>query len=89
MWGSSGSDVFAVGEDGTILHYDGSGWSAMSSGTTNELYGVWGSSGSDVFAVGDGGTILHYDGMQLVGDRRLHQLRSTACGAPAGATSSR
>jgi hypothetical protein len=24
VWGSSGSDVFAVGDDGTILHYDGS-----------------------------------------------------------------
>ena len=62
MWGSSGSNVFAVGDSGTILHYDGSSWSAMSSGTTNYLYGVWGSSGSDVFAVGDAGTILHYDG---------------------------
>jgi hypothetical protein len=59
VWGSSGSDVFAVGEDGTILHYDGSSWSSMSSGTGEWLYGVWGSSGSDVFAVGDSGTILH------------------------------
>ena len=24
VWGSSGSDVFAVGNAGTILHYDGS-----------------------------------------------------------------
>ena len=60
VWGSSGSDVFAVGDLGTILHYDGSSWSAMSSGTTNDLWGVWGSSGSNVFAVGDFGTILHY-----------------------------
>ncbi len=69
VWGSSGSDVFAVGNSGTILHYDGSEWSAMTSGTTDTLLGVWGSSGSDVFAVGRGGsffspegTILHYDG---------------------------
>jgi hypothetical protein len=62
VWGSSGSDVFAVG--GTILHYDGTDWSPMSSGTTQSLsgVGVWGSSGSDVFAVG--GTILHYDGSE-------------------------
>jgi hypothetical protein len=64
IWGSSPSDVFAVGSGGTILHYDGSAWSAMSSGTTNELDGVWGSSSSDVFAVGNGGTILHYDGSE-------------------------
>jgi hypothetical protein len=24
VWGSSGRDVFAVGNEGTILHYDGS-----------------------------------------------------------------
>ena len=37
VWGSSGSDVFAVGEAGTILHYHGSAWSAMISGTTMPL----------------------------------------------------
>jgi hypothetical protein len=50
-----------VGRSGTILHYDGSAWSAMSSGTTNYLDDVWGSSSTDVFAVG-WDTILHYDG---------------------------
>lgn len=59
VWGSSGSDVFAVGRNGTILHYNGTSWSPMKSSTTQWLHGVWGSSGSDVFAVGSGGTILH------------------------------
>ncbi len=59
VWGSSGSDVFAVGMDGTILHYDGIGWSALSGGTTWHLNDVWGSGGGDVFAVGDAGTIVH------------------------------
>jgi hypothetical protein len=62
VWGSSGTDVFAVGGTGTILHYDGSTWSPMTSGTTNNLSSVWGSSGTDVFAVGNFGTILHYNG---------------------------
>jgi uncharacterized repeat protein (TIGR01451 family) len=60
VWGSGGSDVFAVGDVGTILHYDGAAWSAMSSGTSGGFRGVWGSSGGDVFAVGSNGTILHY-----------------------------
>jgi hypothetical protein len=50
VWGSSGSDVFAVGTGGTILHYDGADWSPMDSGTTHGLEGVWGSGGGDVFA---------------------------------------
>ena len=62
VWGSSSSNVFAVGDAGTILHYDGTSWSPMSSGTTGSLRDVWGASGSNVFVVGSGGTILHYNG---------------------------
>jgi len=62
VWGSSGRDVFAIGEEGVILHHDGQTWSAMSSGTTNTLNAIWGTLGGDVFAVGEEGTILHYDG---------------------------
>jgi len=32
VWGSSSSDVFAVGYYGTVLHYNGSAWSAMTAG---------------------------------------------------------
>ncbi len=59
---ASSSDVFAVGINGTIVHYNGSAWKSTDNVTTNYLYGVWGSSSSDVFAVGGSGTILHYDG---------------------------
>ena len=64
VWGSSASDVFAVGDNGTILHYNGNAWSPMSIPTSGSLCDVWGSSASDVFVVGGypGGIILHYDG---------------------------
>jgi len=62
IWGSSSTDVFAVGSSGTILHYDGTSWTSMSNATTERLWSVWGSSSTDVLAVGDSGTILHYDG---------------------------
>ena len=62
IWGSSATNIFAVGNAGAILRYTGYGWSSMTSGTTNNLYGVWGSSANDVFAVGDAGTIRHYNG---------------------------
>jgi len=65
VWGSSATDVFAVGVAGTVLHFDGSSWTPMSSGLSfnhSELRGVWGSSATDVFAVGEAGIILHYNG---------------------------
>jgi hypothetical protein len=63
VWGSAGNDVFAVGDAGTILHYDGTNWSRMESGTTNYLYSIWGNAADDVYAVGASGTILHYNGI--------------------------
>jgi len=51
VWGSSGSDVFAVGDGGTILHYNGSAWSTMNGGTAPSLSAAWGNSGSDGSAV--------------------------------------
>lgn len=62
LWGSGADDIWAVGDGGTILHYDGMVWSAVSSGTTESLYGVWGNGRYDLWAVGDSGTILHFDG---------------------------
>jgi hypothetical protein len=70
VWGTSASNVIAVGEYGTILYYDGvdnngdgSLWDPMMSGTNEWLSGVWGNSSSSIFAVGDRGTILFYDGI--------------------------
>ena len=62
IWGSSSTDVYAVGDGGTILHYDGNTWSNMPSGTSDTLSAVWGSSSSDVYTVGTNGIILHYSG---------------------------
>ena len=67
IWGSSASDIFTVGSDGAVAHYNGSGWSPMVSGVEEDLAAVWGSSGSDVYAVGDNATIIHYDGKSWSG----------------------
>ena len=50
VWGSSENNVFAVGEGGSILHYNGSTWLPMESGTTVCLYSVWGSSENNVLS---------------------------------------
>jgi hypothetical protein len=58
VWGVSASDVYTVGTLGKILHYDGTRWNSVKSGTTKYLNGVWGSSSTDFFAVGNDGVIL-------------------------------
>ncbi len=62
VWAESEQEVFAAGDSGTILHFDGTTWSKMESQTDVRLLGVWGSSSKDVHAVGEAGTILHFDG---------------------------
>lgn len=62
VFGSSSSDVWAVGEAGAILHWTGSAWSAVAAPAQALLHGVWGAAPNDVWAVGDGGTTLHYTG---------------------------
>jgi hypothetical protein len=36
LWGASPNDIFAVGDNGAILHYDGSAWSSMVSATQSD-----------------------------------------------------
>jgi len=64
VWGSSASDVWAVGDKGTIRHIAAGDtqWEIVTSPTKEPLHGLWGSSPNDVWAVGDSGTILHWDG---------------------------
>jgi len=60
--GTSSTDIWAVGQGGTVLHDGGSGWSAASSNTSVDLNGVWALAASDVWVVGAAGTVAHYDG---------------------------
>ena len=65
VWGSSASDVFAVGAGGLILHATNAGpgmtgtWVKTIQGSST-LRGVWGSSANDVYIVGEApAVILH------------------------------
>jgi hypothetical protein len=69
VWGSSATNVFAVGDIGTIVRWNGAEWEEMDAGLgcgCESFYGVWGSGPDDVWAVGDGGLIVHFDGSQWV-----------------------
>lgn len=58
----SATDVWAVGDAGTVLHLSSGSWSLVASGVSADLYAVWASSPSDVFAVGEKGTVIHWNG---------------------------
>ncbi len=58
------NNVFAVGTNGLIYHYNGSSWSEMESPVAVDLRAVWGRAANDVFAVGNEGIIIHYDGVR-------------------------
>ncbi len=65
IWGSSGNDIWASGDAGTLLHYDGANWSSPTPtgmATTQDLYGLYGTSDSDAWAVGTGGALVRWDG---------------------------
>ncbi len=65
-WGTSESDVWAVGGQpgqGLVYHYDGSDWAPVDLGVQAPLLNwVFGFAEDDVYVVGDEGVILHYDG---------------------------
>ena len=57
IWGTSSSDVYAIGTDHTILRYNGNAWSVISYQTGyGPYYGIWGSSPSNIYVVGSGRT---------------------------------
>lgn len=56
--GSSADNVVVVGDQGTILHWDGTALLREESGTTANLRGVAVASGNLAYAVGEQGTIL-------------------------------
>jgi hypothetical protein len=54
LWGSSATDLYAVGNAGTIVHSRGDGqWIAQTSGTTATLNAIWGSSTTDLYVAGE------------------------------------
>jgi hypothetical protein len=61
VWGAAAADVWAVGDRGAIVHWDGQRWSPVASPTREFLRCVWGTGPSDVWAAGDY-AVIHWDG---------------------------
>src|SRR3712207_9280254 len=70
--GTSASNVFVVGDYGTIARSTGGAFTTQSLSEEVTLLGLWGSSADDVWAVG-GSTLLH----RGAGDRKSTRLNSS------------
>jgi len=64
VWQDTPSDIYAVGNGSTIVHYNGSTWSTVTTslGTGKVFASVYGFGPSDVWLVGHGGVSAHYNG---------------------------
>ena len=62
IWGSSPDSIYAVGDEGLVLHWNGVDWQRMVSGTKSALYSIWGFDDTHILAVGDFGLVLRWNG---------------------------
>lgn len=58
VWARSSSDIWIVGDQGTLLHYDGGSWKKMDAGTSRNLLSIWGDALGNVWILGEQGTLL-------------------------------
>jgi len=68
LWGTSASNIWAVGDKGQILHWDGLAWSPQDCPYVDTLNSIWGADENNVWAVGQDkhwmSEILRYDGVE-------------------------
>ncbi|MDB6120974.1 MAG: hypothetical protein JWO08_4755, partial [Verrucomicrobiaceae bacterium] len=62
VWGVDANNVWAVGQGGAILFWNGLTWSKQPTGIINNLLSVRGTSVTAVWAVGASGTLLSWNG---------------------------
>lgn len=81
LWGESPEYIFAVGNSGATIYFDGNSgyeWYSMISDTTSSLNGLWGSSHESVYACGEDGNIYHYDGIIKTNAVKAYPMLSVA-----------
>ncbi len=82
VYAATRHDVWAVGDGGTIVRFDGWNSQIVPSGTSGRLCGIHGTGPSDIYAVGYR-TILHFDGTRWTTALRPDaDLRGVWCRGP-------
>jgi hypothetical protein len=63
VWAVGAAEPFAAGGEGTILHWDGTAWTQVSSPVVDaSLTAVWSSGPQDAWIVSDRGDVAHWTG---------------------------
>ena len=68
VWGTSPSSVWAVGDNGLVMFWNGQAWSVLTTGIPSSPYlsfnTITGSGPDDIWAFGRSGNHAHFDGQQ-------------------------
>jgi len=83
IWGTSNNNVYVVGSNGSIAHYNGTSWTKIESGTNLNINDIWGNydevaDEQDIITVG--GNILQGTErviLQITGDEHVQKINPT------------
>ena len=89
LWGTSSKNIYAVGANGTILHFDGKTWQKIESGTNLYLTNIFGFANGNFFVGGgsietDTGILLKYDGTSIKKIIERNYIKDTLSGIITG-----
>jgi hypothetical protein len=62
IWGRDARDVYAAGDFGKVIHYDGSSWKPMDTGIDGVINVIRGDTDGNLYTAGQGGIIMKYRG---------------------------
>jgi hypothetical protein len=62
FWGSSSTDIYAIGDAGLFKHWDGLAWSDAPAPSTFRPSALFGWAANDIAALDDAGAVWHFDG---------------------------
>ena len=64
IWGTSAEDIYTVGDNAAMLHYDGKKWSPIEPIKDEYFTKVKGLGPNQVYVAGENGTVIKYDGKE-------------------------
>jgi len=64
VFGFSKDNVYSVGENGQLWHYDGTEWNQINLGNTESLTKIWGFDKNNIYILSKGDKLISYNGKE-------------------------